>query len=197
MFTGIVEVLGEVVEITKNQENIVLQVQSSISSEFKIDQSVAHNGVCLTVTKVDADKHEVVAIKETLDKSNIGLLKVGDKVNLERALKMGDRLDGHMVQGHVDTTAICQNVTNQDGSYVYRFELKQKHEGLLVEKGSICLNGISLTVFDVTEIAFSVAIIPYTFEHTNIQYIKLTDSVNIEFDMMGKYIKQLMGKNDN
>lgn len=192
MFTGIVEALGEVVEITKNQENIILLIQSGISSEFKIDQSVAHNGVCLTVTKADADKHEVVAIKETLDKSNIGLLKVGDKVNLERALKMGDRLDGHMVQGHVDTTAICQNVTNQDGSYVYRFELNQKHEGLLVEKGSICLNGISLTVFDVTEMAFSVAIIPYTFEHTNIQYIRLTDAVNIEFDMMGKYIKQLI-----
>ena len=192
MFTGIIEQIAEVVKVESEGSNVHISLKSSITSELKIDQSVAHNGVCLTVVKINEDEYTVTAIKETLDKSNIGLLVVGNKVNIERCLKVGDRLDGHMVQGHVDQTAKCVEVKKENGSYVYTFKHKES-DNMTVEKGSVCVNGISLTVVNSKDTSFSVAIIPYTHEHTNFHELKEGSVVNIEFDILGKYIaKQFM-----
>ena len=192
MFTGIIEQIAEVVKVESEGSNVHISLKSTITSELKIDQSVAHNGVCLTVVKINGDKYIVTAIKETLDKSNIGLLLVGSKVNIERCLKVGDRLDGHMVQGHVDQTAKCVEVKKENGSYVYTFKHKES-DNMTVEKGSVCVNGISLTVVNSKDTSFSVAIIPYTHEHTNFHELKEGSVVNIEYDILGKYIaKQFM-----
>ncbi|MBC8511320.1 MAG: riboflavin synthase [Cryomorphaceae bacterium] len=192
MFTGIIEQIAEVVKVESEGSNVHISLKSTITSELKIDQSVAHNGVCLTVVKINGDEYIVTAIKETLDKSNIGLLIVGSKVNIERCLKVGDRLDGHMVQGHVDQTAKCVKVKKENGSYVYTFKHKES-DNMTVEKGSVCVNGISLTVVNSKDTSFSVAIIPYTHEHTNFHELKEGSIVNIEYDILGKYIaKQFM-----
>ena len=192
MFTGIIEQIAEVVKVESEGSNVHISLKSTITSELKIDQSVAHNGVCLTVVNINGDKYIVTAIKETLDKSNIGLLVVGSKVNIERCLKLGGRLDGHMVQGHVDQTAKCVEVKKENGSYVYTFKHKLS-DNMTVEKGSVCVNGISLTVVNSKDTSFSVAIIPYTHEHTNFHEFKEGTVVNIEYDILGKYIaKQFM-----
>ena len=187
MFTGIIEQIAEVVKVESEGSNVHISLKSTITSELKIDQSVAHNGVCLTVVKINGDEYIVTAIKETLDKSNIGLLVVGSKVNIERCLKVGDRLDGHMVQGHVDQTAKCVEVKKENGSYVYTFKHKES-DNMTVEKGSVCVNGISLTVVNSKDTSFSVAVIPYTHEHTNFHELKEGSVVNIEYDILGKYI---------
>jgi len=192
MFTGIIEQIAEVVKVENEGSNLNITLKSNITKELKIDQSVAHNGVCLTVVDIDGDKYMVTAIKETLDKSNLGLLKVGSKVNMERCMKLGDRLDGHMVQGHVDQTAKCTEIKEEKGSYVFTFKHKES-DNMTVEKGSVCVNGVSLTVVNSKDTSFSVAIIPYTFEHTNFHTFEVGTIVNIEYDILGKYIsKQFM-----
>jgi len=193
MFTGIIETLGTVVALQQEGGNLHVVVESAIGSELKIDQSVAHNGVCLTVVKVEGNRHTVTAIDETLQKSNLGNLQTGDKINLERCLKIGDRLDGHMVQGHVDGKATLKNIIEQDGSFILQFETDIQFRNLIVEKGSICLNGISLTLLQVGENTFSVAIIPYTWEHTNLKWLTVNNTVNIEFDIIGKYVNRMQG----
>jgi riboflavin synthase len=197
MFTGIIETLGEVTELRQEQGNLHITVSSAIAVELKIDQSVAHNGVCLTVVALSDGKHTVTAIDETLQKSNIGHLKVGDLVNLERCMQMNGRLDGHIVQGHVDQTAICTEFREMHGSWEYTFEYDPAVGNVTVEKGSICVNGISLTVVNSKKNSFSVAIIPYTFEHTNLQQVSVGSVVNLEFDIIGKYVARLMGTNAN
>ncbi|SNT38788.1 riboflavin synthase alpha chain [Ekhidna lutea] len=192
MFTGIIETVGKVQEISKNGTNVDFEIASEISGELKIDQSVSHNGVCLTVTKVGDGKHWVTAIDETLKISNIGALAKGDEINLERCMKADGRFDGHIVQGHVDTTAEVKSIKDENGSWLITFELDQK--GLVVEKGSICINGTSLTCFNVDEKTFSVAIIPYTFEYTNFKKLEVGSTVNIEFDIIGKYINLIVNK---
>ncbi len=191
MFTGIIETVGEINQLSKEGENLHINIKSSISSELRIDQSVSHNGVCLTVVGIADDSYQVTAIKETLDKTNIKQLKEGSLVNLERAMKLGDRLDGHIVQGHVDGTAICNNIEETGGSWVFTFEYKNS-EFSTVEKGSITVNGVSLTVVNSKKNAFSVAIIPYTYENTNFKEIKIGSEVNLEFDIIGKYVANLM-----
>ena len=192
MFTGIIEQIAEVVKVENEGSNLNITLKSNITKELKIDQSVAHNGVCLTVVDIDGDKYMVTAIKETLDKSNLGLLKVGSKVNMERCMKLGDRLDGHMVQGHVDQTAKCTEIKEEKGSYVFTFKHKES-DNMTVEKGSVCVNGVSLTVVNSKDTSFLVAIIPYTFEHTNFHTFEVGTVVNIEYDILGKYIsKQFM-----
>ena len=193
MFTGIIEELAEVVALEKKGSNLDISCKSQISNALKIDQSVAHNGVCLTVVDVKNNIHTVTAIKETLDKSNLGLLAIGSKINLERCLKMDGRLDGHMVQGHVDLTAKCKKIKEENGSYVFAFEHKDS-ENITVEKGSICVNGVSLTVVDAQDTSFSVAIIPYSFKHTNFKDLKIGDILNIEVDILGKYISKMFMK---
>lgn len=188
MFTGIIEDVGTIISIEKQLENRLFTFQSALSNELKIDQSLSHNGVCLTVTKVENDRHQVVAVAETLKKSNLGLLKTGDKVNLERSLTLDKRLDGHLVQGHVDTTGSCISKTERNGSYEYRIRFPKAFSPFIIEKGSIALNGISLTIFDITAHEFSVAVIPYTFEHTNMHLLQVNDKVNLEFDLIGKYV---------
>ena len=197
MFSGIVEEAAKVAAIKEDQGNVHLTVNCSFVNELKVDQSVSHNGVCLTVVAIEGDTYTVTAIKETLERSNLGLLKVGDKVNLERSMLMNGRLDGHIVQGHVDQTAVCKEVREADGSWYYTFEYacdkKMASEGYLtVEKGSACVNGVSLTVFNATDNSFQVAIIPYTYEHTNFHQIKEGTVVNLEFDIIGKYISRIM-----
>lgn len=192
MFTGIIENLGQVISIEKDQQNIHFTIASSISKELKIDQSVAHNGVCLTVVKCDENSHTVTAIDETLNKTNLGSLVLGDKINLERCMVMNGRIDGHIVQGHVDTTAICKSISDEAGSWKFRFEHPKGSQFMTVEKGSVCINGISLTVVESTHTEFSVAIIPYTYEHTNMHQLKVADRVNIEFDIIGKYLAKMM-----
>lgn len=194
MFTGIIETLGTVQNIQHEGGNVHYTIQSAISNELKIDQSVAHNGVCLTVVSLTENTHTVTAIEETLQKSNLGSLKVGAKVNLERCMQMNARLDGHIVQGHVDQTATCILVNELDGSWEYRFKYDAAKGNVTVEKGSICVNGISLTVVNSADNEFSVFIIPYTHEHTNLQEVKPGDLVNLEFDIIGKYVARLMGK---
>ena len=191
MFTGIIEDLGELTKLIKDEENLNLTLKSNITSELKIDQSLAHNGVCLTVVDINKLNYTVTAIKETLDKSNIGKLKVGDKINLERAMKLGDRLDGHIVQGHVDQIGVCENISSQNGSWLFTFSYDEKLNNMTIEKGSITINGVSLTVVNSKKNEFSVAIIPYTFEHTNFNSLKVNDIVNLEFDVLGKYIQKL------
>ncbi|MGN6640893.1 MAG: riboflavin synthase [Mucilaginibacter sp.] len=192
MFTGIIETLGKVTDLRREQGNLHITVESSMSSELKIDQSVAHNGVCLTVVALADGKHTVTAIEETLNKSNLGQLKNGDLVNLERCMQMNARLDGHIVQGHVDQTAVCIGFNELDGSWEYTFEYDASKDNVTVEKGSICVNGISLTVVNSKDNSFSVAIIPYTFEHTNLQQVKAGSTVNLEFDIIGKYVAKLL-----
>jgi riboflavin synthase len=193
MFTGIIETLGEVKNIVQEETNIHFTIQSALSHELKIDQSVAHNGVCLTVVALNENMHTVTAIQETLNKTALGNLKIGSKVNIERCMQMNARLDGHIVQGHVDQTATCILVNELNGSWEYRFNYDATLGNVTVEKGSICVNGISLTVVNSTKNEFSVFIIPYTFEHTNLHEVKVGDTVNLEFDIIGKYVARLMG----
>ena len=188
MFTGIIETVGKVISIEQKATNNIYWIESSLSSKLKPDQSVSHSGVCLTVEEISGNMHRVTAILETLEKTNLGSWKEDRLINIERCLHINGRLDGHLVQGHVDTTALCLSVDEEGGSWQYRFQFDQNFAALVIEKGSVCLNGISLTVFDVSRDAFSVAIIPYTYEHTNIQQVNAGDRVNIEFDMLGKYI---------
>jgi len=192
MFTGIIETLGKVTDLRQDQGNLHITVASDISHELKIDQSVAHNGVCLTVVAIADGSHTVTAIEETLNKTNIGHLKVGDPVNLERCMQMNARLDGHIVQGHVDQTAVCTHYKELDGSWEYTFEYDATNGNITVEKGSICINGISLTVVNSQRNSFSVAIIPYTYEHTNLHAVRVGHTVNLEFDIIGKYVARLM-----
>ena len=194
MFTGIIEELGEVTELVQDKDNLHITVKSALSKELKIDQSLAHNGVCLTVVKLGDNTHTITAIKETIDKSNIGELRVGTKVNLERAMQLGARLDGHIVQGHVDQTAVCTEVNELEGSWLYTFSYDNSYDNLTIEKGSITVNGVSLTVVDSKQGSFSVAIIPYTYENTNFHQFKVNDTINLEFDVIGKYVARLMGK---
>lgn len=194
MFSGIVECIGKIDNIIESDDNLTFLIKSSISGKLTIDQSVAHNGVCLTVTKTYKNIHCVTAIRETLLKSNLKNLIIGDEVNLERCLKMNDRLDGHIVQGHVDQIAHCTSVIDQNGSWMFTFEYDTNLENITVEKGSICVNGISLTVVNSKVNSFSVAIIPYTYMHTNFKNIQTNDCVNLEFDIIGKYIAKLMSK---
>ena len=191
MFTGIIETLGVVTNVVKEQENVHLTIKSNITNELKIDQSVAHNGVCLTVVAINNDEYTVTAIKETLDKTNIGKLKTTDIVNLERAMKLGDRLDGHIVQGHVDETGICKNIKDENGSTVYTFNYNSDKNNITIEKGSITVNGVSLTVVNSTKDGFSVAIIPYTWDNTTFKTLQVDDTVNLEFDVIGKYVARL------
>ena len=190
MFTGIIEHIGEVVSLEREQDNLHISMRTPITSELKIDQSVAHNGVCLTVVAINDDVYTVTAIKETLDKSNLGQLEVGHKVNIERCMKLGDRLDGHIVQGHVDQTAQCTHIKQEQGWHTYTFEYTPS-QNITVEKGSVCVNGVSLTVVNSQKNSFSVAIIPYTYEHTNFQYLEVGSTVNLEFDIIGKYITKM------
>lgn len=191
MFTGIVEEVGQVTEVRPVGSNREIIVRAGITGELRIDQSVSHNGVCLTVVELMGDRYRVTAVEETLQRSNLGALKAGDGVNLERSLRIGDRLDGHMVQGHVDTTTTCLVAEERDGSWWYTFALPQEKH-LLVAKGSICLNGVSLTIAELTDSSFSVAIIPYTYEHTTFRTLKAGDRVNVEFDVLGKYVERMM-----
>lgn len=191
MFTGIIETLGRVKNIEKDQENIHLTIESDLTSELKIDQSVAHNGVCLTVVAIDGNEYVVTAIKETLNKTNLNQLEQEDSVNIERAMKLGDRLDGHIVQGHVDQTAICTDITDADGSTYFTFSYNSELKNITIEKGSITVNGVSLTVVNSAENSFSVAIIPYTLKHTTFKDLKKGSKVNLEFDVIGKYVARL------
>lgn len=194
MFTGIIETLGEVKNIKAEGTNLHFTIQSAISNALKIDQSVAHNGVCLTVVSLTDDTHTVTAIQETLEKSNMQYLKPGSKVNLERCMQMNGRLDGHIVQGHVDQTAVCVKRAELNGSWEYRFKYDAENGNVTVEKGSVCINGISLTVVGSERDEFSVFIIPYTFEHTNLHEVEVGDTVNIEFDIIGKYVARLVNR---
>lgn len=192
MFTGIIEDLGEITKIETEKSNMHLHVRSKFTSELKIDQSVAHNGVCLTVVDIQSDTYKVTAIAETLAKTNIGSLKVGDMVNLERGMLLNTRLDGHIVQGHVDQTGICTAINDENGSVRFTFFHTTVNGNVTIEKGSITVNGVSLTVVNSSENHFSVAIIPYTFAHTNFMHIKVGDVVNLEFDVIGKYVAKLL-----
>lgn len=191
MFTGIIETLGIIKEIRKEQGNLHLTVASEITHELKIDQSVAHNGICLTVVQIDQNQYTVTAIQETIDKTAIGTWQVGDTINLERAMKLGDRLDGHIVQGHVDQTGTCTSITEANGSWVFTFAYDPALSNITIEKGSITVNGTSLTVVNSAAQSFSVAIIPYTYEHTNFHTYKVGTQVNLEFDVIGKYVARL------
>ncbi len=191
MFTGIIENLGQIVRINPNGSNVSFWVKSAMSNQLKVDQSVSHNGVCLTVEQIMDDSHKVTAIEETLLKTNLSKLVVGDCVNLERCLQMNGRIDGHIVQGHVDDVATCTNAIEKDGSWEYTFEFNEKFAALLIEKGSVCVNGISLTAFNVTRNSFSVAIIPYTYNNTSIKNIGVDSLINVEFDVLGKYILRM------
>lgn len=195
MFTGIIEDLGIVTKLEKEQENLHLTMRSKITNELKIDQSVSHNGICLTVVQIEDDTYTVTAIKETLDKTNLSEVKTGDQVNIERAMKLGDRLDGHIVQGHVDQIATCKSIEVVNGSWVFTFEYDTSLNNITIEKGSITVNGVSLTVVNSKRNMFSVAIIPYTYEHTNFNTFKEGTTVNLEFDVVGKYIKRLFDLN--
>ncbi|MCR9289026.1 riboflavin synthase [Saprospiraceae bacterium] len=198
MFTGIIESLGKVKKLDKEGTNVHLTIESSISNELKIDQSLAHNGVCLTVVELSENTHVVTAIEETMNRSNLGDIEVGTELNLERAMITNARLDGHMIQGHVDKTGTCVEIKTLDGSWEFTFQYELSPEHLLVDKGSICVNGVSLTVVNPTspdeknQVQFSVAIIPYTFEHTNFKNLKIGDNVNLEFDIIGKYISKYL-----
>lgn len=192
MFTGIVETIGIVKKIEIDKSNKIFTIESPFTNELKIDQSVSHNGVCLTVTDIEQNEYKVTAIEETLTKTNLNTWKILDKINLERCMKADGRFDGHIVQGHVDTTAKCIDITNRNGSWMFTFHYQ--NENLTVEKGSITVNGVSLTVVNSKETEFSVAIIPYTFEHTNFHQLKIDDQVNIEFDIIGKYVAKMLNR---
>ena len=192
MFTGIIEEIGKIVRIEREQANLHLYVKSSFTNELKIDQSVAHNGVCLTVVAIDGDVYQVTAIAETLAKTHLGSLQVGDAVNLERGMLLNTRLDGHIVQGHTDQTGTCSAIQEEAGSTRFTFEYNPSTGNVVIEKGSITVNGVSLTVVDATRDSFSVAVIPYTLEHTNLQHLQIGSIVNLEFDVIGKYVARLM-----
>jgi riboflavin synthase len=191
MFTGIIESLGAIKLLEKDKDNLHITITSSLTNELKIDQSVAHNGVCLTVVGINNDEYTVTAIQETLEKTNLGDWKTGDIVNLERAMKLGDRLDGHIVQGHVDQIGICKSIENANGSWYYTFEYDENLSNITIEKGSITVNGVSLTVVNSKQNEFSVAIIPYTYEHTNFKNFVVGTKINLEFDVIGKYVARL------
>ena len=191
MFTGIIEEIAEVVALKKEGKNIHFSLKSNISSELKVDQSLAHNGVCLTVIEIQDNIYTVTAVNETLQKTNLCFWQVGSKVNIERSIKLGGRIDGHIVQGHVDQTAVCTSIEEDKGSYVFTFKY-QNSNNITVSKGSICINGVSLTIVSSKENSFSVAIIPYTFANTNFHEVKLDSVVNIEFDIIGKYIQKIV-----
>ena len=193
MFTGIIENIAEVIDVQTNKNNLDILFKCDLLSELKVDQSISHNGVCLTVADISNDTYLVNVVKETIDKSNFSSLKAGDKVNIERSMMINDRLDGHIVQGHVDQIAKCVSIEEQGGSYNMSFKY-EKSDNITVEKGSICVNGISLTVCNSKENTFSVAIIPYTWDNTNLKNIKVGDTVNLEFDIVGKYIAKLLSK---
>ncbi len=192
MFTGIIERMGIISNLKKELDNLNITITSDITNELKIDQSIAHNGVCLTIVDITDDHYTVTAINETLEKSNLGVLSVGDNINLERAMILGDRLDGHIVQGHVDQTAICTKVTEENGSWMFTFKYEGSKDNVTIEKGSITVNGVSLTVVNSKDKEFSVAIIPYTFHNTNFGNIKKGTKVNLEFDVIGKYVARLI-----
>ena len=194
MFTGIIETLGTVTQLVKDQSNLHISIATDMAKELKIDQSVAHNGVCLTVVAVADHQYTVTAIDETLQKTALGNLQIGDLVNLERCMQMNGRLDGHIVQGHVDQTAICTEVVENNGSWFFTFEYDATLGNVTVEKGSVCVNGISLTVVNSALNTFSVAIIPYTYEHTNLQQVGVGAKVNLEFDIIGKYVAKMMNR---
>jgi len=191
MFTGIIETLGTIQELKKEKDNIHITIDAAITTELKIDQSVAHNGICLTVVAIKDNSYTVTAIDETIKKTNLGEWKEGDLVNLERAMKLGDRLDGHIVQGHVDQTGTCIDIQETNGSWLYTFEYDEKLNNITIEKGSITVNGVSLTVVNSKKNQFSVAIIPYTHEHTNFKDFKVGSTINLEFDVIGKYVSRL------
>jgi len=192
MFTGIIEEIGKIVRIEREQANLHLYVKSSFTNELKIDQSVAHNGVCLTVVAIDGDVYQVTAIAETFAKTHLGSLQVGDAVNLERGMLLNTRLDGHIVQGHTDQTGTCSAIQEEAGSTRFTFEYDPSTGNVVIEKGSITVNGVSLTVVDATRDSFSVAVIPYTLAHTNLQHLQIGSIVNLEFDVIGKYVARLM-----
>jgi riboflavin synthase len=192
MFTGIIEALGSVVAVSKEGFNLRITLSASFAGELKVDQSVAHNGICLTVVAINGSYYEVVAVDETVKRTNISDWRTGTKVNLERCMKIGDRLDGHIVQGHVDATAVVSRVEEKMGSWEFAFRYEKAPGHITVEKGSICINGVSLTVVDSYDDSFSVAIIPYTFEHTNFHSLNVGDKVNLEFDVIGKYVARLV-----
>ena len=191
MFTGIIEGFGKIIKLKSDRENLQMTLESSLTKELKVDQSLAHNGVCLTVVDIKENHYLVTAVQETLQKSNLGKLKLGDFINLERAMKMNGRLDGHIVQGHVDQIGKCTKIENKGGSWMFEFEYDSDQGNITIEKGSITINGVSLTVVNSEINTFSVAIIPYTYNHTNFHILKVDDIVNLEFDMIGKYIKKL------
>lgn len=188
MFTGIIETMGTIARIAHTGSNVDFHIQSDLTAQLKIDQSVAHNGVCLTVVAISGDEYKVTAVAETLAKTNLGQWQEGQRVNIERSLRVGDRLDGHFVQGHVDATAICTDKQTLDGSWLFRFRFPEQFAALIIEKGSVCLNGVSLTVFNAGKDEFTVTIIPYTYDHTNFHAIEPGTVVNIEFDVLGKYL---------
>lgn len=192
MFTGIIEAIGQVFSVHSEGDNRVFWVSSDLSRGFRPDQSISHNGVCLTVEEVKENMHRVIAVHETLRKTNLGAWEKGNFINLEQCLTLHARLDGHLVQGHADTTATCMEKEEQNGSWKFRFSFPEKFAPLIIEKGSVSVNGISLTAFDVTTKKFSVAIIPYTYTHTNMQFLKKGEDVNIEFDLIGKYVLRRM-----
>jgi riboflavin synthase len=191
MFTGIIETLGIIKDLNWENDNLHITISSEITNELKVDQSVAHNGVCLTVVAINNDEYTVTAIRETILKTNLGEWHSGDLINLERAMKLGDRLDGHIVQGHVDQVGICKSIEEANGSWYFTFEYDKNLNNITIEKGSITVNGVSLTVVNSKEIEFSVAIIPYTYEHTNFKNFKIGTKINLEFDVVGKYVARL------
>ena len=191
MFTGIIRSLGQIKDVSKSGSNKTFFVESELSPHLQVDESVSHNGICLTIENINGDTHQVTAIAETLKKTNADSWQKGDWINLEQAMQLNDRLDGHIVQGHVDGTGTCVEKTDSNGSVLFTFQFDISFAPLIIEKGSICINGVSLTAFDVTDIQFSVAIIPYTFSHTNFKTLKKGDSVNLEFDMLGKYVARI------
>ena len=196
MFTGIIETLGIVTDLKKENDNLHITISSSITNELKIDQSVAHNGICLTVVSINNDEYTVTAIKESIEKTNLADWKIGNSVNLERAMKLGDRLDGHIVQGHVDQIGICKSIEEANGSWYFTFEYDRNLNNITIEKGSITVNGVSLTVVNSKENEFSVAIIPYTYEHTNFSSFQKGTKINLEFDVVGKYVAKLYALKD-
>ena len=192
MFTGIIESVGEIKSIVQNQKNIDMEILSPISGELRVDESISHNGVCLTVTEFNSKSHKVTLVDETLKKSNFSNVKVGSLLNLERSMKANGRLDGHIVQGHVDDTAKCVNIVDQSNSWLYTFKISKDFSNYIIEKGSICVNGVSLTCYNINEDEFTVAIIPHTYEFTNFNLINIGELVNIEFDILGKYINKIL-----
>lgn len=192
MFTGIIEITGTVKRLQPENRNLHITVEATFTSELKINQSIAHNGACLSVIDIGEKEYTVTAVEETLNKTNLSFLREGDLINLERCMRLGDRLDGHMVQGHVDCTAVCVDKQETNGSWLFKFEYPADTGFITVKKGSVCINGVSLTVVDSTSNSFSVAIIPYTFEHTNFKTLKKGDKANIEFDVLGKYVANLL-----